>query len=388
MEVEVRSKEQLVEELKIRNRILEIFFNCPGDGIYDEFMQFILPAFSSTHGVFGYFSGDGLFVVRSLTRDVSGELVQVRDKEITFRPAMLEGIWGRAMNEQVTLFANNGDFPLPRGHIPIRNALVAPVVYQDRLISAIFLGNKEGNYNDEDRNLLDMIANHIAPVLNARMQRDRELVEKEMLLREIYHRTKNNMQVIASMLKLQAEYAVDEGVRETIKNMEHRIQAMLLVHRKLYQTRDLSRINLREYLHELSHLLMRSYRESSQKVFLHLDIENIEVLIDIAIPCGLIVNELMSNALKHAFPGDRRGDIRIRLSRSRRKDIELVVADSGTGVPRGFNFEDQNSLGIKTIITIARHQLQGSVKFEAKGGISCFVSFSDKIYEERKEIES
>lgn len=385
MEAEVSSNTELIEELKIKNRIFEIFFNCPGDSIYEEIMQFILPVFSSTHGVFGYFSGDGLFVVRSLTSDISGELIQVRDREITFKPSSLEGIWGRAVNEQQTLYANDGDIPLPREHIPIENAMVAPVLYKEKLISAIFLANKQGGYNEVDQKLLEMIARQVAPVLHARMELNRELAEKETLMREIFHRTKNNLQVILSMLKLQAEFSDDEGSQATIKSMENRIYAMLLVHRKLYQNNDPARVNLRDYLHELAHQLMRNYKDNSKRIVMQLDIDDFDVLIDVAVPCGLIVNELMSNALKHAFPDEKQGKIRIRLSRSRKKDIELVVADSGIGFPKGFKVEENKSLGFRTIFTIARHQLQGSVKFESRGGVSCFVCFSDKVYEEQEQ---
>jgi two-component sensor histidine kinase len=400
MEDEVRSKEQLLEELKIRNRILEIFFNCGYDKTYEEILQFLLPAFASKHGIFGYFTQDRQFVVRAQTINIGGELSHVRDKEVIFPPGAFTGTWAQAIQERKVLYNNSGPFQLPNGHIPITNSMLAPVIYRDQTIGAILIANTDNGYNDRDRALLEMIAHVIAPVLNSGLQKEqiekerdekeaqlkKALEEKELLLRELYHRTKNNMQVISSMLTLQTQYAKNKEVEKIIRQTEDRIRAMSLVHRKLYQSKDLSRLSIREYIHELAHLLMQSYKVTSQKIVLNLEIEDFMVLIDTAIPCGLLLNELVSNALKHAFPGEKRGEITIRVSRSEQGDIDLYVSDTGAGVPPGTDFENQETMGIKSIITIARHQLQGQVTFETDNpghGIACHVHFKDNLYSQR-----
>jgi two-component sensor histidine kinase len=209
------------------------------------------------------------------------------------------------------------------------------------------------------------------------------LEEKVVLLRELYHRTKNNMEVIRSMLALQAAHSRNELVESAFKDAENRIQAMALVHQKLYQSQDLSRIDLHEYIQDLAHLLIGSYQISSQRISLMLDIEPVSVLIDTAIPCGLVLNELISNALKHAFPGDIKGEITIRLFRTDQEDIELQFSDNGIGVPNGFDFRTQETLGLQTIFAVTEHQLQGQVHFEVQNGITSYIRLKSDLYTAR-----
>lgn len=209
------------------------------------------------------------------------------------------------------------------------------------------------------------------------------LAEKEALLRELYHRTKNNMQIIRAMLVLQAQNSDHPEVRKLVEETEHRISAMALVHQKLYQAQDLSNIDLQEYLSELAALLMRSYRVSCDRVQLKLDLQKVPMLIDTAIPCGLIVNELMSNALKHGFSNGQQGEIRIQLHRSDSGEIKLCFEDTGQGVPEGFDFFQQESLGVQTIISLVEHQLQGAIAFDTRHGVACNITFKEGMYERR-----
>jgi len=210
------------------------------------------------------------------------------------------------------------------------------------------------------------------------------LNEKEILLRELYHRTKNNMQVISSMLTLQAAMTPKNSeVRKLVKDTENRILTMSLVHQKLYQSRDLSLLDIREYIDDLAHLIIRSYGISPQRITLVSEIESIALLLDTAIPCGLLLNELLSNALEHAFPGDRDGEISVRLFRNDDELLELQVSDNGVGVPKDFDFGGQKTLGLRTIFSIAEHQMQGRVTFTGNPGVTCIIEFSDTLYAER-----
>ncbi len=204
-----------------------------------------------------------------------------------------------------------------------------------------------------------------------------------MLLRELYHRTKNNMQVIRSMLVLQAASLKTPEVDKLVRDAERRIRTMSLAHHKLYQSQDLSRIRLDEYLTELVHLLKQSYPRSSEKIRLTLEMQPVTVLIDTALPCGLILNELLSNALQHAFPGDRQGTIQIRLFRAETGAIELHVADNGVGAPQGFDFRAQRTLGLQTIFNISEHQLKGAIVIETQDGVAARLSFTDNLYTAR-----
>ncbi len=203
------------------------------------------------------------------------------------------------------------------------------------------------------------------------------LKEKEALLRELYHRTKNNMQVIIALLQLHASKTVDNQVKSVFREMADRIQSMALVHQKLYQSKNLSSIDFREYITDLANLLLASYSIKVEKIKLILDVEKLLVQIDLAIPCGLILSELVSNSLKHAFPGERQGEIRISLHKTPDNVIELIAADNGVGVPEGFDFRNSVKMGIQSVFAIGEHQLRGEVQFESRGGVICTLRFHE-----------
>lgn len=201
------------------------------------------------------------------------------------------------------------------------------------------------------------------------------LAEKEALLRELYHRTKNNMQMISSMLSLQSDFVTDRQVLDVFKDMENRIRSMALVHQRLYQSRNLSSIDLAEYLNELIGLLLQSYNAHPDLIKITLNAEPVTVLIDTAIPCGLIINELVSNSLKYAFPGNQVGEIIISLTRPAENDILLAVTDNGVGVAPDFDPRAMGKLGMQIVFALGEQQLGGKVSFELEHGFSCNVQF-------------
>jgi PAS domain S-box-containing protein len=208
------------------------------------------------------------------------------------------------------------------------------------------------------------------------------LEEKEILLRELYHRTKNNMQVILSMLSLEAVKSDNDELKATYQDISNRIYAMALVHQKLYQSQDLSQINLQDYLQELAQILLQNFRLSQDKIALRFEIEPVEVLIDTAMPLGLVVTELISNSLKYAFPGEMSGEINLRLFKTG-QEIELHYSDNGVSVPPEFDFRHRKSYGLQSIFALVEHQLQGKVSFEGHHGLACHICFSDTLYAPR-----
>jgi len=207
--------------------------------------------------------------------------------------------------------------------------------------------------------------------------RKKALEEKEALLRELYHRTQNNMQVINSLLNLETSFSNDANLKNIFEDMENRIHSMALVHHKLYQSKDLTNIYIKEYINDLISRLKSVYRNISSRVKLLLDIENLPLQIDSAVPFGLILNELLSNAYKHAFPKEREGEIRISLHKSTDGVIELMVSDNGIGVSDGFDFRKNNRMGLQSIFWIGEQQLLGSVIFESHGGVKCTIRFNE-----------
>jgi two-component sensor histidine kinase len=220
--------------------------------------------------------------------------------------------------------------------------------------------------------------------LNAAEGRIRaSLVEKETLIRELYHRSKNNMQVVSSLLMLHSGELEAEADKRVFRDVISRIGSMSLVHQKLYESKDLSNIDMAEYLRDLAALTARSYGASPEKVGVELDLESVSMPIDTALPCGLVVSEIIANALKYAFPEGREGRIGIRLRLGEGDIVELRIADDGVGLPEGFRIESQGKMGLKTLRNIVTHQLQGSLRLASSGGVAYDIRFKRKLYEER-----
>ncbi len=207
--------------------------------------------------------------------------------------------------------------------------------------------------------------------------------EIQTLLRELYHRTKNNMAVIVSLLEIQSQYYNDKNLHPILVDAQNRIRSMALVHQKLYEAKELSRINLKYYINDLITILMSSFNLSSNRISLTMEMDDVFVDIDYAVPCGLILNELITNSLKYAFPGDRKGVIKIKLQRTENEEVMFSVEDDGIGVPEGFLFKEKRRMGIEIIHGLTESQLKGDVKFESTRGVKCRVVFSDTLYRKR-----
>jgi len=199
------------------------------------------------------------------------------------------------------------------------------------------------------------------------------LREKEALLREIHHRVKNNLQVTSSLLRLQAGMIDDPGVREVFASTQNRIRSMALVHEKLYQSTNLSRIDFAEYVTALADLLFKSYAIDPKAIEFRIEGEKVFLSVDTAVPCGLIVNEILSNALKHAFPDDRHGEIVVTL---RRFDsmCKMTVRDNGVGLPGDDASESKRTLGLQLVRGLVQ-QIEGTYEVHHEGGAQFTITF-------------
>ena len=203
------------------------------------------------------------------------------------------------------------------------------------------------------------------------------LKEKEVLLREVYHRVKNNMQIITSLLKLQSRYVREEEYREMFRESLDRIKSMSLVHEKLYQSKDLSTIDIKEYIKDIAKGLFQSYGTSKSKIAFIMNINNISLDINTAIPCGLIINELVTNSLKHAFPGGKEGEIKIAIHSMNENTIELIVGDNGAGIPQDVDFKKTKSLGLQLVTMLAENQLHGDINLNRNNGTEFTITFKE-----------
>jgi PAS domain S-box-containing protein len=201
----------------------------------------------------------------------------------------------------------------------------------------------------------------------------RALQEKEVLLREVHHRVKNNLQVICSMLRLQAGYVSDQGLLQVLRECRERVLAMAMLHDQLHRAKDLSQINLGEYVRNLASSVFCSYGVNSAQIELRMDVEDVTVPIDTAIPCGLIVQELLSNSLRHAFLEGQKGRVWVLLCALPGDRIELTVCDDGRGFPEAGG-APSHSLGLRLVDLFAQ-QIEATVERNGKSGALCRLVF-------------
>jgi len=227
-------------------------------------------------------------------------------------------------------------------------------------------------------NLTEDLKTEIVEHQRAKEQITASLKEKETLLKEIHHRVKNNLQIISSLFNLQARKLKSGQALEIIKDSQSRVKSMALVHEKLYQSKDLTRIDFAEYVRSLTTHLLRIYRVGPATITLKLNIKDVLLDINAAIPCGLIINELVSNSLKHAFPDGREGEIQIALHPITENQIELIVSDDGIGFPKDRDFRNTDSLGLQ-LVCILVDQLGGTIELDRSEG----TTFTIKATKER-----
>lgn len=280
-----------------------------------------------------------------------------RESAMKFIEAMIRD--GFVCNEEVTCRAKDG-----RGIDCFYNGFIIDVAGRRQIVSMV-QDISERKRNEE--------------TIKATLRK-----EKDTVLRELAHRTKNNMFVIRSMLNLHAMHTQNDEVRRLFTDVENKIFAMALVHQKLYQSNNLSRLDLGQYLRELAPALLESHSFGPNRVTFNLDTESIYALIDVVIPCGLVVTELISNSFKYAFPNERKGTITVRLLRNSVNTLRLHVSDDGVGVDKDFDFRRQTTLGLQTIFMIIEHQLKGTIMFHSSvHGLACDIEFADTLYSER-----
>jgi two-component sensor histidine kinase len=200
------------------------------------------------------------------------------------------------------------------------------------------------------------------------------LHEKEVLIKELHHRVKNNLQVVSSLLALQSRKVDDAKYHAYFEESINRIQAIALVHEKLYNSKDMTKIDFAHYLNDLTRYLFYTYNINRQLVRLHLQVGEIHLGIDTAVPCAMIINELVSNSLKHGFPDGREGEITVSLNANAEGKHVLFIKDTGIGVPPGFDILSSASLGIQIVLSLIK-QIRGTIEIDGNGGLSIKIAF-------------
>ena len=268
-----------------------------------------------------------------------------------------------------------------------KSVLCIPIKHIGKLIGVLYLENNltTGAFTPDRLQLLNIISTQAAiSIENARLFKRLEcsegeikasLKEKEILLQEIHHRVKNNLTVISSLLRLQAGSMEDERLKEALKESQNRIYAISAVHETLHGSEKLSEIDLKSYLSKITASIFETYSVNPTKITLKNEIENSPIAINQAYPIGLVINELMSNSLKYAFPDERKGEIKVSLNKLD-DQLQLIVLDDGIGMPDILDWKNANSLGLKLVRTLVENQLDGSIDMESSNGTKFTIKFN------------
>ena len=200
------------------------------------------------------------------------------------------------------------------------------------------------------------------------------LTEKEVLLKEVHHRVKNNLQIVSGLLQLQAQSLTDLPIVNALKESQNRVDSMSLIHKKLYTSQDMGQVDVTDYIYSLACNLLTSYKISPSTVDLQVDVEPVTLSLDQAIPCGLVINELVSNSLKYAFPDNRPGKIYISLNQIG-EELVLIIRDNGIGLPEHLDWEGNQSLGLSLVYSLAIDQLEGTLTVDSADGARFRLTF-------------
>lgn len=232
-----------------------------------------------------------------------------------------------------------------------------------------------GAWRGEGEQFYTIIIHDISARIKSELKIKEMVSERGLLLREVHHRTKNNMEVISGMISMLANSLQDKEACQALGTIRNRIRVMSLVHEKLHQADDLARVDMADYINDLTQMILAGSKANNAAIKLKLDIPNLHLPIDIAIPCGMIINELLTNSLKYAFPGKRQGEIGISLRRAARGPITFEFYDTGVGLPDDFDFLKVKSLGLKMVRRLVTQQLQGTFAVGRDHGFHLLMKF-------------
>ena len=309
--------------------------------------------------------------------NASGRIMLVNQGAETLFGYTREELVGRSVESLVPVASVNA-------HQRLRSAFHSNphprVMGQDRLVTGLHkdgheipleIGLSALRLQDDDYVLAMIVDNTERRRTAAAMQES--LREKETLLKEIHHRVKNNMQLISSLLRLQADYVTNTEALAVFSEAQSRVRSMALIHEKLYQASSLARIEFSEYVESLVGILMQTYAVKPSQVTVDIAVERTELSVDTAVPLGLVVNELISNCLKHAFAQGQPGTVKVSLRRSSADRLELTVRDDGRGFPIGFNWRQSATFGLH-LVSILSEQLQGTLDVTSSRGVAFSVT--------------
>ena len=306
-----------------------------------------------------------LIIRRMAGEDIPSYEMKIRAKDGTFRTVLTNGaaITFEGKPASLNVLSDITDRKLMEEEVRSLNRVLEQRV-KDRT-EALSKTNKQ-------------LTAEIAARNKAEQDISRSLEEKDLLLREIHHRVKNNLQIIASLLNLQSRTITDPNVLEAIRNSQSRIRAMALVHERIYRSHNIAEINLKDYLNYLTKQIFQFYNIQQHRIGITMTMDEILADIDTITPLGLIINELVSNSLKYAFPEGRKGSISIECTRPDLDMLRIIYHDDGTGMPAGFDWKHTESLGLRLVNGLV-DQLNGTIEQGGGTGTTFVISIRQKV---------
>ena len=350
--------------------------------ICDNILSEIQSMTGSQYSFFGFMNDDDSEMdIYTWSKEALAEC-QVLENPIHFSIDKA-GLWAEAIRNRKPMIQNDyeenhkGKIGLPAGHVKIKRLATVPIFFHGKMVSVAAVSNKPTDYTEEDiRNLENFISNaHI--ILSHKEYVDKIVFserEKETLLKELNHRVKNNMQVIISLMRLQADRIESEELRTSFLETQNRIYAMSAVHETLHLSKNLSSVDLSEYLTKLSDTTFHTYRTDGGKIQFSAEIQPIPVELEKSYPIGLVINEFLSNSLKYAFPDGQEGEIRIS-GELEGNTVSLIISDTGIGIPQNLDWRSIDSLGLSIVRSLVEDQLQGTIDLDRTHGTKWTITF-------------
>ncbi len=346
---EVTESEQIAQALRLSEEKYRLHFTHINDVVYSYDTNGIITSVSpSIERVLGYAPDELL-----------GQSLAVLTALPLLRPAYAE----KALEESVRVLQGERiegtlyEFTAKTGELISAEISSSPIFRDGQVIAAV------------------NVARNITERVQSETELRASLQEKEVLLKEIHHRVKNNMQIIASLLSLQSGTIEDPRTRAQFEDSQNRIRSMALVHERLYRSSDLSHIDFGAYLRDLTGHLIQGYHGKSQDIEVEILADDIHLDVDTAVPCGLIVNELISNAFKHAFPSTGRGKVEIAVQRDDQGWYHLSVQDNGVGLPAQVDLRESKTLGLQLVSSLTK-QLKGTIDVYREPGTTVKITFA------------
>ena len=336
--------------------------------VYDNILDASVKMTESEFGFFGIVNEDETKVTIHKWYGITMDECRVENRPVEYLISE-SGVWAEAIRNRDAVILN--DFSashhakkgFPKGHIHFNNLLAVPGFKGDKIVSVVAVADKVSDYSDSDIKQMKAFLSSAQLIIDRKQAEDslvKSLKEKELLLKEIHHRVKNNFQLIVGLISIQASIRESEAEERLLANLQNRIKSMSLIHELMYSSGNLSDINASEYINTLAEYLRGAFTKGAKNIKLLTEINNINIEPAVLIPVGIIINELVSNSIEHAFTGKESGTISIICQTEDGANLSLIVKDDGSGFTADYAVRKEKSMGLFLVETLAR-QLKGEL---------------------------